>query len=50
MYSEDLYASHIADHSVLIIYCALFAVTAIGVVLRMTFHIENREYTHSSAE
>jgi hypothetical protein len=47
MYSEDLYASHMSDHSVLFIYCAVFSVMILGVILRMTFHSDNKEYKYT---
>jgi hypothetical protein len=47
MYSEDLYASHIVDHSVLISYCAVFSVMVIGLLLKMTFHTANKEYKYT---
>jgi len=46
MYSEDLHASHLSDHTVLFIYCALFVIMVGGVLLRMTFQSENTEYIH----
>jgi hypothetical protein len=45
MYSEDLYATHTGDHSMLFIYATLFAMVAMGVLLRMTFHSTNNEYS-----
>lgn len=47
MYTEDLYSSHIVDHSVLIIYCAGFGVMAIGILLKMVFNSENKEYKYT---
>jgi hypothetical protein len=47
MYTEDLYASHLADHSVLIIYCALFSVLSIGIMLKLVFHSESKEYKYT---
>jgi len=46
MYSEDLYASHLVDHSSLIIYCTVFSVISIGVLLKLVFHSENKEYKY----
>lgn len=48
MFSEDLYASHVNDHTVLITYAALFAIVAIGALLRMTFNSPNhKEYKYT---
>ena len=44
MYSEDLYSSHSADHSIIIIYCTVFAVLSIGLLLKMVFYSESREF------
>ena len=49
MYSEDLYATHISDHTVLLTYSALFAVVVIGVLLRMTFNGGNKEYKYTES-
>jgi hypothetical protein len=46
MYSEDIYATHSADHSVLITYCAVFAILVIGSLVKMAFHRDDREYVH----
>jgi hypothetical protein len=46
MYSEDLYAASHSDHTVLYIYCAVFALVAMGALLRMTFLTGNSEYKH----
>jgi len=47
MYSEDLYAAQMTDHSVLYIYTAVFAIVAIGVILRMTFSNGTKEYKYT---
>ena len=47
MYSEDLYASHLADHSALIVYCALFSVLSLGIMLKLVFHSDNKEYKYT---
>lgn len=46
MYSEDIYASAHNDHSILIVYCAIFAIVVVGTLVRMTFHNTNGEYIH----
>lgn len=46
MYSEDIYASSHTDHTVLIVYCAVFALVVIGALAKMTFLSGNNEYIH----
>jgi hypothetical protein len=47
MYSEDLYASHLTDHSVLIIYCAVFTIMALGIMLKLVFRSDDKEYKYT---
>lgn len=46
MYSEDIYSSSHTDHTVLIVYCAVFAIVVIGALAKMTFAGSNKEYVH----
>jgi hypothetical protein len=46
MYSEDQYASHIVDHSGLIIYSALFVLTIGAAILKLVFQ-DAGEYRHA---
>ena len=47
MYSEDIYSSHSADHSIIIIYCTVFAVLSIALLFKMVFYSESREFANS---
>ena len=47
MYSEDLYTSHMADHSGLIIYSTLFVIMVIGAILKLVFQNVDAEYRHA---
>lgn len=47
MYSEDLYTSHMADHSALIIYSTLFILAIAAAILKLVFQNSPSEYRHS---
>ena len=46
MYSEDIYTSHMTDHSALLIYSILFGIMVGGVLLKMVFNTQSNEYVH----
>jgi len=47
MYSEDIYSSHSSDHSIIIIYCAVFAVFSIGLLVKMVFYTQSKEFANT---